>query len=80
MSLENERIGFIGGGAMAEALLGGLLAAGVARERLRASDPEAARRQHLARQLGIDEKEIQRWVADKAQHDTEKDNIIKAKK
>jgi pyrroline-5-carboxylate reductase len=54
MSLEDERIGFIGGGAMAEALLGGLLAAGVAREQLRASDPEAARRQHLARQLGID--------------------------
>ena len=54
MSLENERIGFIGGGAMAEALLGGLLAGGVAREQLRASDPEAARRQHLARQLGID--------------------------
>jgi pyrroline-5-carboxylate reductase len=54
MSLEDERIGFIGGGAMAEALLGGLLAAGVAREQLRASDPEAARRQHLARELGIE--------------------------
>jgi pyrroline-5-carboxylate reductase len=54
MSLEEERIGFIGGGAMAEALLGGLLAAGAAPERLRASDPEATRRQHLARELGID--------------------------
>jgi len=54
MSLKDERIGFIGGGAMAEALLGGLLAAGVAREHLRASDPEATRREHLARELGIE--------------------------
>jgi pyrroline-5-carboxylate reductase len=53
MSLGNRRIGFIGGGAMAEALLGGLRTAGVPRERLRAADPEAARREHLARGLGI---------------------------
>lgn len=53
MSLADTRIGFVGGGAMAEALLGGLLAAGVAPDRLRAADPEAARRAHLAKRLGI---------------------------
>ena len=30
MTLADQRIGFIGGGAMAEALAGGLIAAGVA--------------------------------------------------
>lgn len=53
MSLKDTRIGFVGGGAMAEALLGGLLTAGVAQDRLRAADPEAARREHLAKRLGI---------------------------
>ncbi len=53
MSLKNSRIGFVGGGAMAEALLGGLLSAGVGPHQLRAADPEPARRAHLAQHLGI---------------------------
>jgi pyrroline-5-carboxylate reductase len=53
MRLDDQRIGFIGGGAMAEALLGGLLSAGVAPEQLRASDPDAARRERLAQVLGV---------------------------
>lgn len=53
MSLEGRRIGFIGGGAMAEALVGGLLAAGVDREALRVAEPEAARRAHLEATLGV---------------------------
>ena len=53
MSLADVRIGFLGGGAMAEALLGGLLAVGIDASRLRASDPEPARREHLANALGV---------------------------
>ena len=53
MALTGRRIGFIGGGAMAEALLGGLLAAGAERHALRASDAEAARLSHLEGVLGI---------------------------
>ncbi len=53
MSLEGQRIGFVGGGAMAEALLGGLLAAGVEPRALCASDPDAARRARLESRLGI---------------------------
>ncbi|MEE2677504.1 MAG: pyrroline-5-carboxylate reductase [Myxococcota bacterium] len=53
MSLKNVRIGFVGGGAMAEALLGGLLAAGVPAEQLRAADPDATRREHLKQRLAI---------------------------
>lgn len=47
------RIGFLGGGAMAEALAGGLLAAGVAPGRIRAADPDPARRKHLEERLGL---------------------------
>ena len=39
-----SRIGFIGCGAMARALAGGLIEAGVAPDRIRASDPMAAAR------------------------------------
>ena len=53
MTLADQRIGFIGGGAMAEALAGGLIAAGIAPGRILASDIEAARRQRLASTLGI---------------------------
>lgn len=53
MELREARIGFVGGGAMAEALLGGLLAAGLPAASLRAADPVAARREQLQRQLGI---------------------------
>lgn len=51
MPLADIRIGFLGGGAMAEALLGGLLSGGASR--LSASDPDAGRREHLAQALGI---------------------------
>lgn len=52
-ALDGLRIGAIGAGAMGEALLGGLAAAGVPAARLRATDPDAARRDALARGLGI---------------------------
>jgi len=53
MTENPRRFGFIGGGAMAEALVGGLLASGVAARDVRASDPDPARRKHLEQQLGI---------------------------
>lgn len=52
-ALAELRIGFVGGGAMAEALVTGLLAAGVCAARIRAADPVAARREHLAVRYGI---------------------------
>jgi pyrroline-5-carboxylate reductase len=51
--LERSRIGFVGAGAMAEALAGGLLAAGVAPERLCASDVDPERRRAFAARLGV---------------------------
>ena len=53
MALEGVRIGFIGGGAMAEALAGGLIGAGTPRDRVRAAEPAPDRRAHLEQQLGI---------------------------
>lgn len=53
MTLANQRIGFIGGGAMAEALAGGLVAAGVAPAQILASDVAAACRERLASALAI---------------------------
>ncbi len=53
MTLTNQRIGFIGGGAMAEALAGGLVAAGVAPANILASDVAPERRERLAAALGI---------------------------
>jgi pyrroline-5-carboxylate reductase len=53
MSISDERIGFIGGGAMAEALAGGLVAAGAPAERIRVADPDPARRKHLEEQLEL---------------------------
>ncbi len=48
------KIGFIGGGQMAEALIKGLLDKGMATEdTLSASDPSQARREHLSKQYGI---------------------------
>ena len=52
-SLASTSIGLLGGGAMGEALAAGVLAAGASRERVCASDPETARREHLTRGLGI---------------------------
>lgn len=51
--LDGKRVGFLGGGAMAEALVGGLVAAGVGPERICAADPDPARRKHLEERLGI---------------------------
>jgi pyrroline-5-carboxylate reductase len=53
MSLAGKQIGFIGGGAMAEALAGGLIAAGVAPSDILVADVAAARREHLAATLGV---------------------------
>ena len=50
-ALEGRRIGFIGGGAMARALAGGLVAAGVPRDRIRASDPDDDSRRLFAEEV-----------------------------
>ena len=47
------RIGFLGAGAMGEALAGGLVAAGVPRERVQLADPDAARLDAVKRALGV---------------------------
>jgi pyrroline-5-carboxylate reductase len=52
-TLASAAIGLLGGGAMGEALAAGVLAAGVPNHRVCACDPDAARRDHLARALGI---------------------------
>jgi pyrroline-5-carboxylate reductase len=52
-ALADRRIGFVGAGAMAEALAGGLLAAGVDAARLRAADPDPARRKRFEQALGV---------------------------
>ncbi|MFO7602456.1 MAG: pyrroline-5-carboxylate reductase [Gammaproteobacteria bacterium] len=46
-------IGFIGSGNMARSLIGGLLASGVAKNRLLAADPDTDQRDALARDFGI---------------------------
>jgi pyrroline-5-carboxylate reductase len=52
-TLASASIGFLGGGAMGEALAAGVLAAGVPASRVCAADPEPGRREHLARTLGV---------------------------
>jgi len=49
-----QKIGFIGGGNMAEALIKGLLASGFPLERIMASEPSELRRDHLAEEFGIE--------------------------
>ena len=51
--LVKQRIGFLGGGAMAQALATGLVRAGVPAPQILASDPEPARRDALAQSPGI---------------------------
>lgn len=52
--LEGKKIAFIGGGAMAEAILSGVLNAGLTSpENLWVSDPEEARRKHFKSTFGI---------------------------
>ena len=48
MSLDGQRIGFIGAGAMAEALVAGLRAAGIPGANLWAADPDPSRCKRLA--------------------------------
>ncbi len=72
MSLADKRIGFIGGGAMAEALAGGLLAAGVERDRIVVADVDPARREHLAAQLRV------RTTADNAEAVSASDVVVLA--
>jgi pyrroline-5-carboxylate reductase len=50
--LLEQRIGFIGCGAMAEALAGGLIAAGLPPERISGSDPMLAQRERFQKALG----------------------------
>ena len=52
--LTQQRVGFVGGGAMAEALAGGLIAAGLPSNHIRVADPDPSRRKHLEQQLGIE--------------------------
>lgn len=52
-ALRDVRIGFVGAGAMAEALTGGLRAAGVDAGRLRLADPDPERRRAVAERLGV---------------------------
>lgn len=51
--LRDARVGFIGCGAMAEALATGFMLAGVPAAQIRASDPATAAREGIARRLGI---------------------------
>lgn len=51
-ALSDRRIGFIGSGAMARALAGGLLSSGVSMDRIQAADPAAASREEFEREVG----------------------------
>ena len=53
-TLAGTRIGFVGAGAMAEALAGGLRAAGVEAGALRLADPDPSRRKHVEQALGVE--------------------------
>jgi pyrroline-5-carboxylate reductase len=53
MTLSDKKIGFIGGGAMAEALAGGLIASGVPADQIRIAEPRAERREQLSQSLGV---------------------------
>ena len=52
-ALDGRTVGFLGGGAMAEALIGGLVAQRFAPEHLRAADPDPARRALLQERHGV---------------------------
>lgn len=51
-ALNDKRIGFIGSGAMARALAGGLIASGVPVQRVRAADPVSSAREAFEREVG----------------------------
>lgn len=48
------KVGFIGGGNMAEAMIGGMLKQGFTADAIRVAEPSAERRAHLAQRFGID--------------------------
>lgn len=50
--LVDKHIGFIGCGAMAEALAGGLIAAGIPAEQIAGADPSLSQREHFQKALG----------------------------
>ena len=52
--MKTTRISFIGGGNMARSLVGGLIADGVPAACLRVAEPDAARREALQREYGIE--------------------------
>jgi pyrroline-5-carboxylate reductase len=54
MSVKDVRIGFLGGGAMGEALAAGVIAAGAPQSAVRAADPDPARCKALEQSLGIE--------------------------
>jgi pyrroline-5-carboxylate reductase len=51
--MENVTITFIGGGNMARALVGGLIASGAEASNIRVADPDEAQRRSLADELGV---------------------------
>jgi pyrroline-5-carboxylate reductase len=51
--LDDKKIGFIGAGAMAEALASALVASGFPKDRLAAADPDPARREVFESSLGV---------------------------
>lgn len=53
MMTEIQKVGFIGGGNMAEALIKGLLHGGYPVERILVSEPSDVRREHLAEAYGV---------------------------
>jgi pyrroline-5-carboxylate reductase len=54
MPLTDTTIGFLGGGAMAEALAGGLIAAGLPPTHIRVADVDRGRRELLRRRLAVE--------------------------
>ncbi len=65
--MDSYPIGFIGGGNMARSLVGGLIAGGIAAERIHVAEPDAARRDELATRFGVRVSEDNRTVADAAE-------------
>ncbi len=72
--LGNRRIGFIGSGKMGEALIGGLVAAGLDPERIVAADPDPARRKAVRERAGV------RTTADNAEAVSESEVVVLAVK
>ncbi|WP_303901612.1 pyrroline-5-carboxylate reductase [Thiohalomonas denitrificans] len=65
--MENKTIGFIGGGNMASSLIGGLIADGFPAARLWVADPDAERRETLARRFGVHTTADNRELTEKAE-------------